>query len=94
MVSYCPDNEKPSMDVAHVSKVPIDVLNEDVLNTITQTYPDITDVNLAQSVTVNGINYKKGMIVVHGSCGGLPEFSEIIQLYIIKDDLIFIVKSS
>jgi len=95
MVSYnmlCPDNEKPSLDVAKVSKVPIDVLNEDVLNTITQTYPDISDVNLAQSVTVSGINYKKGMIVVHGSCGGLPEFSEIIQLCIIKDDLIFIVK--
>lgn len=35
---------------------------------------------------------KKGMIVVHGSCGGLPGFTEIMQLCIIKDELTLIVK--
>ena len=95
MVAYnmlCPDDEKSALEVEQVSKVPIDILNEDVVNTITQKYPKITAVNLAQIVTVNGINYKKGMIVVHGSCGSLPEFSEIIQLCIVKDDLSLIVK--
>lgn len=88
----CPDNENLSLDVVQISEVPIDVLNEDVVSTIARKYPEITTVNLAQSVTVNGIRYKKGMIVVHGSCGGLPEFSEIIQLCIIRKDLSLIIK--
>lgn len=86
------DKDKSFLEVAHVSKVPIDVLNDDVVHTIHQMYPDVTAVNLAQSVTLNGNNYKKGMIVVHGTCGGLPEFSEIIQLCIFKDQLSLIIK--
>lgn len=95
MVSYhmlTSDAEKSPLEVSKVSKVPIDVLNSDVLNTLTQKYPEITAVNLSHSVTINGITYKKGMIVVHGSCGGLPEFSEIIQLCILHDGLSLIVR--
>jgi len=88
----CPDAENSSLDVVQISKVPIDVLNENVVNTVTQKYPEITTVNLAQNVTVNGIKYKKGMIVVHGSCAGLPEFAEITQLCIIRNSLSLIVK--
>lgn len=88
----CPDNENLPLDVSKISEVPIDVLNDDVVNMMSQKYPEITTVNIAQSATVNGIKYKKGMIVVHGSCGSLPEFSEIIQLCIIKDDLSLIIK--
>lgn len=84
----CPDNEISSLDVVQISKVPIDVLSEHVVNTFTQKCPEITTVNFAESVTVNGIKYKKGMIVVHGSCG-LPE---IIQLCIIRNDLSLIIK--
>lgn len=86
------DAEKSSLEVTQVSKVPIDVLNNDVLNSLTQKYPGITAVNLAHSVTINGINYRKGMIVVHGSCGELPEFSEIIQLCVFCDCLSLIVR--
>lgn len=32
------------------------------------------------------------MILIHGSLGGLPEFSEIIQMVILQDKLMFIVK--
>lgn len=88
----CPDNENLSLDVVQISEVPIDVLNADVVNTIARKYPEITTVNPAQSVTVNGTKYKKGNIVVHGSYGGLPEFSEIMQLCIIGNDLSLIIK--
>ncbi len=95
MVGYnmlMPDRETLFLEVANILKVPIDVLNEDVVNTLTQKYPEVTAVNLAHSVTINGNTYKKGMTVVHGSCGGLPEFSEIIQLCIVKDDLSLIIR--
>ena len=90
MVGYnmlIPDSETLLLEVANISKVPTDVLNEDYMNTLTQKYSEVTDVNLAHIVTINGNTYKKSMIVVHGSCGGLPEFSEIIQLCIVKDDI-------
>lgn len=95
MVGYhlnIPESEQSPLKVAQVSKVPIDVLNEDVVHILTLKYPEVTAVNLANSVSINGIEYKKGMIVVHGSCGGLPEFSEIIQLCILKGALSLIVK--
>lgn len=95
MVAYNllrPDNEKSSLEVLQTSRVSIDILHDDVVNSLVQKHPEISEINLAQSVTVNGIRYKKGMIVVHGSCGGLPGFSEIMQLCIIKDELTLIVK--
>ena len=88
----CPDNEKSYLDVCQISKVPIDVLYEDVVKTVTQRYPDITTVDLAHSVTVNSIKYKTGMVVVHGSCGSLPEFAEIMQLCLIRDTLSLIIR--
>lgn len=87
-----PNYEKLSLEVSHVSKVPLYFVNDDVVHTINQMYPDVTAVNLARSVTFNSNNYKKGMIVVHGSCGGLSEFLEIIQLCIFKDQLNLIIK--
>lgn len=65
MVGYhinIPDSEQSPLKVAQVSKVPIDVLNKDV-HILTLHYLEVTAVNLADSVTINGIDYKKGMIV-------------------------------
>lgn len=95
MVAYnmqCSDNEKSYLDVSQVSKVLIDLLHEDFVKTVTQKYPDITTVDLAQSVTVNRIKYKTGTILVHGSCGCLPEFAEIMQLCLIRDTLSLIIR--
>lgn len=32
------------------------------------------------------------MILAHGSLAGLPEFVEIIQMIVVKDNLLFIVR--
>jgi len=72
--------------------VSVDVLNSDVVNSLVQKHPKILDVNLAKRVTVNGINYKRDMIVVHGFCGGLPGLSEIMRLCVIKEELTLMVK--
>lgn len=34
------------------------------------------------------------MLIVHGSLGGLPEFAEILQMCILADSLVFIVKKT
>ena len=72
--------EKPSLEVARVSTVPVEILKEGVALSFTQKYPDATVVNLTQNVSVDGINYISGMIIAHGSVGGLPEFAEIVQM--------------
>lgn len=83
---------KPPLEVTDVSTVHIDVLNKDISNALRQKSPDMDNVCLAKSVAYNGLIYKCGMILIHGSLGGLPEFGEIIQMVILQDKLIFILK--
>lgn len=89
---YSSSLKKSSLEVTSVSTVPVDVLNEEVALSIKRKYPDVTEVNLAKNVSSNGLNYRNGMIVAHGSTGGLPEFAEILQMCIVKDQLSFIVR--
>lgn len=84
--------EKNALEVAQVSTVPLDVLKEEVAVSLHQKYPDLTVVNLAQNVSADGINFRSGMIIVHGFVGGLPDFAEIVQMCVLKDGLAFIVK--
>lgn len=84
--------EKPCLEVARVSTVPVEVLKDDIARILSQKYPDAAVVNLAQNVFVDGINYRNGMIIAHGSVGGLPHFAEIVQMCVLKDRLAFIVK--
>ena len=83
---------KPPLEVTDVSTVHIDILDKDISNALRQKSPDMDNVCLAKSVAYNGLIYKCGMILIHGSLGGLPEFAEIIQMVILQDKLIFIVK--
>ena len=56
--------------------------------------PDITSAISASesSLLFKSDNYKCEMILIHSSLGGLPDFSEIIQMGILQEKLIFIVK--
>ena len=47
---------------------------------------------LAKSVTCNGLNYRNGMMLAHGSLAGVPEFVEITQMIVVEDNLLFIVR--
>jgi len=38
-------------------------------------YPNTAAINLAQTIFSDGIKYTKGMIIVHGTVSGLPEFA-------------------
>lgn len=95
MVAYsstAPSLEKPALDVSHVSTVPVDLLKDEIAQVIKLKYPDTSEVSLSKSVSSKGINYRKGMIVAHGSTGGLPDFGEVLQMCILHDQLFFIVR--
>lgn len=40
-------------------------------------YPDITHIQLTKNASVNGVNYRDGMVAVHVSAGGLPELQRL-----------------
>lgn len=83
---------KATFEVSRVSAVPVELLKREIAHCLAEKYPDTAVVSLAQSVSVAGIYYRKGMLIVHGSLGGLPEFAEILQMCILADSLVFIVK--
>ncbi|XP_028332484.1 uncharacterized protein LOC114481687 [Gouania willdenowi] len=80
------------LTVSTVSTVSVDILHQDVQRVLHLKYPDIPHIQLTKNASVNGVNYREGMIVVHGSIGGLPEFAEVIQMIVVDNRLSFIVK--
>ncbi len=47
---------------------------------------------MAEDVTYEAYNYRKGMIISHGKLAGLPEFCEIIQMIILQEKPLFVVR--
>lgn len=95
MISFhisSPSYGKCNLDAHHASPVPVDLLKEDVCQAIRSKHPGTCEVYLAKNVSVIGITYSEGMIVTHGSTSGLPEFTEIIQMCVINENLFLIVK--
>ena len=95
MIAYhlhSPSLKKSTLVVTKVSTLPVDVLNKEVGASLKQKYPNISEVHLAKNVTSRGINYRVGMLIAHGSAGGLPEFAEIIQMCIVNNSLSFVVQ--
>lgn len=86
------DFTKPTLQVTDVSTVHIDALNKDISNALKKKSPDMNSVCLAKSLVHDGLHYKCGMILIHGSLGGQPEFGEIIQTVILQEKPIFILK--
>lgn len=87
-----PNIDKPMLDVSDVATVPLDFLKEELAQAFKQRDPDLSEIHLAKDVWNKGINYRTGMVVVHGSEGGLPEFGEIQQICILHQRLIFVLK--
>lgn len=55
--------------------------------------PNLSEIHLAKKKNCSkGINYRTGMVVAHGSEGGLPEFGEIHQIWILHQRLFFVLK--
>ena len=95
MIGYhlsSPSIDKPVLDVSDVSTVPLDFFKKELAQAFKQQDPDLSEIHLAKNVWSKGINYRTGMVVAHGSEGGLPEFGEIHQICILHQRLFFVLK--
>ena len=83
---------KVALMVSKVSSLPLEVLHVEIQESIKKLSPQLTSVQLTNTVTYHGTRYSAGMILPYGSTGGLPDFVEIIQMLILENNLFFIVK--
>lgn len=79
--------EKSPPEVERVSTVSLFVLNDEIAKSLSQKYPDLT-VNLAQNVSVDGVNFRNGIDLLV-DCLILAKLCRYVFL---KDGLAFIVK--
>lgn len=79
-----------SLTVSAVSTVSVDILHHDIQKVLQLKDPDITHCQLAKNESVNGVNYREGMVVVHGSA--VFQSLQIIQMVVVEKSLSFIVK--
>lgn len=84
--------EKSELEMSSGSAVPVDILKDEIALVVRQRYPNLSEIHITKNVWSKGINYRTGIIVVHGSEGGLPEFGQIEQICVLDQKLFFIVK--
>lgn len=83
--------EKPAFEITGVSTLPV-VLKNEIMEKIEQMFPGTREVHMTKSVLTNGVRFRKGMIVAHGSTSWLPEFRQIDHMFVIQERLVFAVK--
>ncbi|KAL2095439.1 hypothetical protein ACEWY4_010158 [Coilia grayii] len=84
--------EKDGLEITKASKVPVDVLKWEMAQVIEQKFSSASDIDLTKCVSYKGVTYRNGMILVHGSTSGLPDFGEIIHICVVQKTLCFMVK--
>lgn len=80
------------LEVKKCSTVSIDVLKDDIALAVKHKHPNVKEVSLSENVSYNGFNYRLGMILPYGSIEGMPAFTEIILMVVLKKELVFIVR--
>lgn len=83
---------KLALVTSKVSSLPLEVLHVDIQESVKKLFPQLTSVQLSNTVTYHGTRYSAGMMLAYGSTAELPDFVEIIQMLILESDLYFIVK--
>lgn len=82
----------PTILVTQLSMVDLTVLREDIKQALETKFPGESFVQMANTVGYSGTSYSTGMILAHGSTGGLPYFVELIQIAVVNGNVGFIVK--
>lgn len=89
---YGTDLLTPALSVSNLSRVPVDILKEDIQEALKRRFPGETFIQVANTVTCYGISYSVGMILPYGSTGALPDFVEITIIFIVHGHPAFAVK--
>lgn len=83
---------KPSLQVTKLSAVDLTILREDIKEVQETKFPGESFVQFANTLCFHGTSYSTGMILAHGSTGGLPDFVELILITVVNGKVGFIVK--
>ncbi|KAF3845663.1 hypothetical protein F7725_002741 [Dissostichus mawsoni] len=59
---------------------------------IEKKFPKAVTVNMTNKVSILGTTYCVGMLLPFGSMGGLPDFGEILQILIVHESPIFVLR--
>lgn len=88
MVAYHQSHAvKPSLAVTKTT----DVLKDALKDLVKCRFPAVTAVHVTNNVYSLGTNYAVGMLCC-GSTAGLPDFSEVLQIMVICNKLLFFVR--
>lgn len=82
---------KPPVQTSKVESVFIDSLPSDT-HTLISSITDSSSVFDTKKVTIEGITYVAGMFVCTGAHAALPEFKEIRNILLIRNDIFFLLK--
>lgn len=83
---------KLALSVTNLSKVPVDVLKENIQEAVQRKFPGETCIQMASTVTCYGTTYSVGMVLPYGSTAGLPDFVEVNIILIMHGQLAFAAK--
>lgn len=83
---------KPALSVTNLSKVPVDILKENIQVAVQKKFPGETCIQMASTVTCYDTTYTVGMVLPYGSTAGLPDFVELDLILIMHGQLAFAVK--
>nr|XP_023651070.1 uncharacterized protein LOC111835233 isoform X1 [Paramormyrops kingsleyae]XP_023651071.1 uncharacterized protein LOC111835233 isoform X1 [Paramormyrops kingsleyae] len=89
---YDSDHAKPAISVTSMTKVPLEVLDKGIKETVKEQFPNVTAVHVANKIEYFGTMYSVGMMLAYGSTGGLADFAEIVQMIVVLDKLSFVVR--
>lgn len=84
--------QKPTLSVSRMTQVAVDVLKDSIKESFTKKFPGVVVVNMTNKVNILGTDYNIGMLLPFGSTGGLPDFGEILQIIIVHDTPVFVLK--
>ncbi len=83
---------QPSLQVTKLSTVDLTVLREDIKKALETKFPGKSFFQMANTLCFCGTSYSTGMILAHGSTGGLPDFVVLVQIAVVNGKVGFIVK--
>lgn len=86
------NSQRPAFLVCRMTQVPVEMLKDSIKESLTKKFPEAAFVSLTSKVTILGRDYNVGMLLPFGSTGGLPDFGKIIQIVIVHESPIFVIK--
>nr|XP_020474258.1 uncharacterized protein LOC109970793 [Monopterus albus] len=86
------NSQRPAFLVSRMTQVPVEMLKDSIKESFAKKFPGVVSVSLTSKVTILGRDYNVGMLLPFGSTGGLPDFGKIIQIIIVHESPIFVMK--